>query len=145
ILGGGVSGCAVAASLVNALANTGIAIYVVEQDQAEAEHNDVVTMSPYTQVFNESIGLDEAQALAYTQGAFNLGFNFKGWQKPVRQFLQTYGSYGVDFENIAFQNFYTMLGKTRKLRAYDHYSLSAVAALQGKFSHPVDDNKSILS
>lgn len=120
ILGGGVSGCTVAASLVGALANTGIAICVIEPGQAEADNNEeVVTLSPYTQVFNESIGLDEAKTLAYTQGAFNLGFRFKGWQQSAQQFLQTYGSYGVDFEGIGFQNFYTMLGKNRKLENYD--------------------------
>lgn len=145
ILGGGVTGCVVAASLINALANSGIAIIVIELAEDEAEKHEAITLSPYTQVFHEALGLDEAQVLAYTQGTFNLGTSFKGWSGTASHFLQTYAGYGVDFHGVEFQHFYNKFKDTQQLTDYHHYSLSAAAALSGKFCHPVSENKSILS
>lgn len=154
ILGGGVTGCAVAASLSHALQKTEMEIWVIDTkssagtlstDSQTSENYSVETLSPQTQVFHELLGLNEARVLAFTQGTFSFGSLFKNWQNPGSGFLQTYDNYGVNFNNIGFQHFYVRFREQLRNPPFDKFSLSALAALKGRFSHPSSDQRSVLS
>lgn len=150
ILGSGVAGSALAASLSQALLKTDIDIYLIEIDEdSDSSHPEnkyaAECLSPHSQIFHETLGIDEAEILAYAHGTFCFGTHFTGWVNSDSGFLQTYGSYGVDFDSIDFHHFYAKYKEPLQLSNYDHYSLSAAAAEKGRFSHPVNDNTSILS
>lgn len=147
ILGAGVSGCALAASLSHALLKTGIGISVIDFDQSrdDDEWQGSVTLAPNTQVFHERLGLDEAKILTATQGTFSLGAHFNGWINPTNEFWQTYSGSGVDFNGIDFQNFYVKFKEKDALPGYERFSLCAMAAMADRFSHPASDVKSVIS
>lgn len=149
ILGGDVAGCAVAACLSQALQKTGVEIRVIDigsTSGSQVSNNcGVETLSPRTQVFHEVLGLDEARVLSFTDGTFSFGSSFKHWQKTGSEFLQTYDHYGIDFNNIGFQHFYVKFFEQLQYPAFDKFSLSSVAALKGRFSHPSSDQRSVLS
>ena len=154
ILGGEVTGCAVAASLAHALQNTEMEISVIDTnsvssktptDSQTSENYSVETLSPQTQVFHELLGLNEARVLAFAQGSFSFGSLFRNWQNPASGFLQTYDNHGVNFNNIGFQHFYVRFREQLQNPPFDKFSLSALAALKGRFSHPSNDQRSVLS
>lgn len=150
ILGEGVTAHAVAAFLSHALSGAGIHICLLGMKRSDGDDSRkklccVESLSPVTQVLHETLGINEADLLSATTGTFNLGYRFEEWFGSGGDFVQSYNAAAVNFGGIDFQNFYTKFKNELNLPAFDHFSLAAMAARKGRFSHPNNDQRSVLS
>lgn len=148
ILGGGVTGWTVASSLANALLKTPAKIVVIELDNQDADSwqdtNGAEILSPETQILHETLAIDEKRLLDCAGGTFSYGSRFSGWHTGG-EFFHAYGRCGVDFDHIGFHHFYTKFKQSSALPRYDHFSLSALAGLNGRFTHPSSDPATVTS
>jgi tryptophan halogenase len=143
IVGGGVTGWVAAAGIANALQGQQIGIRVIEtpgQDTAAAE-----PALPIALAFNQRLGIDERALMRETSAAFTLGTQFVGWPSPGHDYFQPMNAHGASIEFVHFHNFAIKARQAGTTTPFNEYSLCAVAAQNGRFSHPVNDRNSILS
>lgn|GEM_PF-4936313 len=143
IIGKGVEAAFTAAMLVDTLGSEIAHCYVVAPNDTHNTGRAYETLSPDTQVLHERLGIDEADLLKRTNGTFTFGLKFNNWLRADQHFIQTYDKIGVNFDGVDFDNYF-LRSKSKQYR-YDHFSLSAMAAYQQRFTHPVTNQQSVLS
>jgi len=144
ILGGGTAGWMTAAALSKLLANSGIAIALVESDAIGTIGVGEATI-PTIHWFNQLAGLDEAAFMAATKATYKLGIEFHGWRGDGHLYFHPFGTYGAPGDGVMFPH--------RLIRGWlgglDHspepYSLTTQLARARRFARPVNDPRSLLS
>lgn len=144
IVGGGSAGWMSAAALSSLLPSRSAEITLIESEQigtigvGEATIPDVIN-------FNRMLGIDEAEFLRATNGTFKLGIEFVNWGGIGEAYIHPFGPHGVDMNGIDFHQYWLKYRETHPESVIEDYSLSALAAKQFKFTHPVNDPRSVLS
>jgi tryptophan 7-halogenase len=88
------------------------------------------------------IGIDERDFMRSTHATFKLGTEYVGWGNSGGSFFQPFGTLGAPLDGIAFHHHWLRAQLAGDL---SQYSLCAVAARLGRFMHPSDDPRSVLS
>ena len=144
ILGGGSAGWMTAAALSSMLDPREIQVTVVESEDigtvgvGEATIPDIIN-------FNRILGIPEDEFMKATNATFKLGIQFNDWGKIGDSYFHPFGMHGVDMNGIDFHQYWLYLqagGDSTKLQ---DYSINTVAAMNNKFSLPVNDPRSPLS
>lgn len=144
ILGGGTAGWMAAAALSKALENSGTTIRLVESDAIGTIGVGEATI-PTIHWFNQLVGIDEVTLMRETRATYKMGIEFRGWQGPGSSYLHPFGSFGGPGDATMFPH--------RLIRAWldgldaplEEFALTASAARAGRFTHPVNDPRSLLS
>ncbi len=88
------------------------------------------------------IGIDERDFMRSTHATFKLGTEYVGWGNSGDSFFQPFGILGAPLEGIPFHHHWLRAQSRGDL---SQYSLCAVAARRGRFTHPSEDLRSALS
>lgn len=136
IVGGGTAGWMAAACLSRFLGR-GTAITLVESDAIGTVGVGEATI-PQIRLFNQALGIDEADFLRATQGSIKLGIEFVGWRDGAAddRYMHAFGAIGRDLGLIGFHH-YWLRARAQGADAGDlsAYSLNESAARAGRFQH----------
>ncbi len=131
IVGGGTAGWMSAAALVNALQNR-CQVRLIESEEIGTVGVGEATI-PAMRIFNDTLGLREAEFVREVKGTFKLGIEFRNWGQLGDSYFHGFGHLGHDYGPHAFHQLWLhqmLAGKGDDLGAY---SLHSVAAPQGRF------------
>lgn len=144
IAGGGVAGWLSALVLGRALAGGGQRITLVETggpDHGLGPIGPALTLFPGAVGFLADLGLDERLLIARARASYSLGSAFS----DSHDWFLPYGETGAPIGPVGFHHLVARLRRRgAELRLAD-YSLAALAAQAGRFAHPSEDPRSILS
>jgi tryptophan 7-halogenase len=130
IAGGGTAGWMVAAAFAHFL-ESGFEITLVESDEIGTVGVGEATI-PQIRLFNDALGLDEAQFLRATQGTYKLAIEFVDWQKPGARYMHAFGDVGRDVGLLAFQHNWVRARREGVAGELARYSLNNMAALDNR-------------
>ncbi|NND44430.1 MAG: tryptophan halogenase, partial [Xanthomonadales bacterium] len=143
IVGGGLDGWSAAAALAQAFPRQGLEISVVSGHVPDTPVT--AQTAPVSQVFHQRLGIDEPAMMRACDATFSLGTRFRDWVRDGHDYFQPIGPHGASIEFVHFHNFANKARQAGDETPFNDYSLCAVAARKGKFSHPSPDRNSILS
>ena len=147
IVGGGSAGWMAAAALSGAL-DRRCAITLIESDEIGTVGVGEATIPPI-RLFNQLLGLDEADFLKRTQGTFKLGIEFVDWAQQGHRYFHPFGPHGVQFDMSPLHQYWLRQrgrpGALPTTLPIDEYSMAWAAAKRGKFDRPMADLRNILS
>jgi len=143
IVGGGSAGWMTAAALCNS-APRGCAITLIESEEIGTVGVGEATIPPI-KLFNQMLGLDEAEFLRRTQGSFKLGIQFVDWDLPGRRYFHPFGTYGRPFDTVAMHHWWQRANAAGQAGSLDDYCMAWAAASAGRFAPPVPDQRNVLS
>ena len=144
ILGGGTAGWMTAAALSKALERTPTAIALVESDAIGTIGVGEATI-PTIHWFNNLVGLDEAEFMRETGATWKLGIEFRNWRGDGSSYLHPFGTFGGPGDATMFPHRLIRAWLDGYVGDFEEFALTAQAARSGRFTHPVNDPRSLLS
>ncbi len=141
IVGGGSAGWMAAAALSKALA-TGCTITLLESEEIGTVGVGEATIPPI-RLFNQIVGIDEAEFLRATQGTFKLGIEFVNWAKQGHRYFHPFGPHGVQFDMVPQHQFWLAARHDKAMPGLDEHSMAWAMARRGRFSPPGTDPRDI--
>ncbi|MBW0006278.1 MAG: tryptophan 7-halogenase [Sphingomonas sp.] len=133
IVGGGTAGWMTAAALGRLLAAEW-SIKLVESDEIGTIGVGEATI-PSINMFNEALGIDEAEFLSATGGTYKLGIAFEGWGHPERGYVHAFGLVGSALGVIPFHHYWLRGLKLGISKPLGHYVLHTLAIAANRFDH----------
>lgn len=142
ILGGGTAGWMTAAAISKKFNALGIEIQLIESDQIGTIGVGEATL-PHIRYFNQALGIEEPEFMAATEATFKLGIEFCDWGKRGDHYIHPFGDYGIPVEGLDFHQAWLRLRQQGLKSRLDDYSYPILAAEQGRFKMPGEDNTQI--
>lgn len=144
IVGGGTAGWMTAATLAR-LFGRKLRIRLIESDAIGIVGVGEATI-PQIRLFNHTLGIDENEFLARTQGTFKLGIEFVDWTRPGDRYLHAFGPVGGrDLGLVAFHHYWVRQRLAGKARDLGSYTFNTVAARKNRFMRAANVQNSPLS
>lgn len=143
IVGGGSAGWMTAASLANA-APRGCVITLIESEEIGTVGVGEATIPPI-RLFNQTLGIDEAEFMRRTKGSFKLGIQFVDWALPGRRYFHPFGTFGRPFDIVGLHHYWQRAHAEGKAASLDEYCMAWAAASAGRYAPPVADPRHVLS
>jgi tryptophan halogenase len=143
IVGGGSAGWMTAAALCNS-APHGCNITLIESDEIGTVGVGEATIPPI-KLFNQTLGIDEAEFMRRAQGSFKLGIQFIDWAQPGRRYFHPFGTFGRPFDIVALHHYWQLAHASGQAASLDEYCMAWAAASAGRFAPPVGEQRNVLS
>jgi tryptophan halogenase len=134
IVGGGTAGWMAAAALARFVGGSGRRIVLVESEAIGTVGVGEGTIPPILE-FNHQLGLDEAEYLRATHATYKLGIEFVGWTEPGQRYFHQFGEIGRPLNGVSFHQVWLKYRGNPAVGPLAAYSMSAVAAANGRFAH----------
>ena len=134
ILGGGTAGWMTAAALARALHGK-TKITVVEPDEIGTVGVGEATIPLITQ-FHALLGIDEDDFMRATQATIKLGIEFWDWARIGDRYMHGFGRFPNDIKLASFEQVWQRAIRGGVAHDLPAYSITKVAAYQGKFTRP---------
>jgi tryptophan halogenase len=144
ILGGGTAGWMAAAGLRRQLNLEQYPITLIESDEIGTVGVGEATL-PHIKLFNDGLGLNEAEFMRATHATFKLGIQFRDWDQPGGSYIHPFGAFGEPWSGVEFQHQWLKAARRGDPGPLQDYSYSVVAARSNAFEFPNSDSKSIRS
>ena len=145
IIGGGTAGWMTAAGLARQLPGADYSVTLVESDEIGTVGVGEATL-PHIKLFNDMLGLDEAQFMRETRATFKLGIEFCDWDQPGDRYIHPFGAFGEPWGGVEFQNHWLRAkANGRPVAPLQDYSYAVAAARANAFELPDENPKSIRS
>jgi len=145
IVGGGTAGWMAAAALSKLLPSRDYTLTLIESDEIGTVGVGEATL-PHIKVFNDTLGIDEAQFMRETQASFKVGIEFVGWDQPHDRYVHPFGTFGEPWAGIDFQHHWQRArGAGVDVGDLHDYSFAIAACRNNAFELPNEDTKSIRS
>jgi tryptophan 7-halogenase len=133
VVGGGTAGWMTAAALAR-FCLPGMSVTLVESDEIGIVGVGEATI-PSINLFNQSLGIDEAEFLAATGGTYKLGIAFDGWGKPDEAYVHAFGLVGSALGVVPFHHYWLRGRKLGIAKQLGHYILHTIAIAGNRFAH----------
>jgi len=143
IVGGGTAGWMTAAALVDAVGR-GCEVVLVESEQIGIVGVGEATIPPI-KLFNQKLGLDEAEFLRETGGTFKLGIEFVDWTRQGHRYFHPFGKFGAEFDAVPLHHHWLKARKQGRADDLGEYSMAWAAARRGRFARPIRDARRVQS
>lgn len=143
ILGGGSAGYMAASALLSNLGSQ-CEIILVESSQIGIVGVGEATIPP-VKLFNQMLGINEADFLKATQGSIKLGIQFVDWGAIGESYFHPFGTYGADFDNIPLYQYWLKSFQNGNAKPLDDYSFAWALARENRFAHPIADKRLVQS
>lgn len=144
IVGGGTAGWMTAAALSQVLPSDYCRIRLVESEMIGTVGVGEATI-PQIAKFNELIGIDENEFMKQTQATFKLGIEFNDWGKIGDSYIHPFGVFGAPIGQLPFHHYWLKMHQKGHYEKLDDFALACVAAPNGKFTRPLNIQKSPLA
>ena len=145
IVGGGTAGWMSAAGIRRQLRTEDYTVTLIESDEIGIVGVGEATL-PHIKIFNDMLGIDEAQFMRETRATFKLGIQFCDWNRPGDSYIHPFGAFGEPWGGVEFQHHWLRAQQAGQLRfPLQDFSYSVVAARNNAFEFPNEDRKSIRS
>ncbi|MGY4397585.1 tryptophan halogenase [Sphingomonas sp. UYAg733] len=145
IVGGGTAGWMCAAGLIGRLDPADYAVTLIESDEIGTVGVGEATL-PHIKIFNDMLGIDEAEFMRETQATFKLGIQFRDWHRKGEAYIHPFGVFGEPWGGVDFQHHWVRARLAgRDVAPLDAYSYAVTAARLHAFEFPNEDLKSIRS
>lgn len=144
IVGGGTAGWMTAVAMSKFLDPQTCKVQLVESELLSTVGVGEATI-PQIVVFNKTMGLDENEFLARTQGTFKLGIEFVNWKSIGSRYIHAFGEVGRNMHYLQFHHYWWKLHQQGKAGDIGDYTLNCEASLKNKFMRPVNAGNSPLS
>src|SRR5260370_12230400 len=119
------------------------AVTLIESDEIGIVGVGEATL-PHIKIFNDMLGIDEAQFMRETRATFKLGIQFRDWDRPGDCYIHPFGAFGEPWGGVEFQHHWLRAQTAGQLRfPLQDYSYSVVSAPNNAFAIPNHDKKSI--
>jgi tryptophan halogenase len=139
VVGGGTAGWMAAAALSKIMGEIpGFEIELVESEEIGTVGVGEATI-PQITFFNALMDIDEDDFVRATHATYKLGIEFRDWTRIGHRYVHPFGFYGLDMKGVEFHHHWLKGKALGDPTPLDAYSLSIVAGLQGRFSHPRPD------
>ena len=135
ILGGGTAGWMAAAALVSLLPRERYRVRLVESEEIGIVGVGEATF-PEIRYFNEAIGIDEAEMMRATNGAFKLGIEFVDWGFKGSRYIHPFGVHGPAHMEHLFHHQWLRARQAGWESEIGEYSFAAEAARNCRFQFP---------
>jgi tryptophan 7-halogenase len=142
IVGGGTAGWMSAAGIRRQLSAADYAVTLIESDEIGTVGVGEATL-PHIKIFNDLLGIDEAQFMRATRATFKLGIQFRDWDRPGDCYIHPFGAFGEPWGGVEFQHHWARAQPAGE--PLQDYSFAVVAARSNKFDFPSEDRNSIRS
>jgi tryptophan halogenase len=133
IVGGGTAGWMTAAAMAK-FCLPAMSVTLVESDEIGIVGVGEATI-PTIALFNQSLGIDEAEFLAATGGTYKLGIAFDGWGKPDEAYVHAFGIVGSALGVVPFHHYWLRGRKLGISKQLGHYILHTIAIAGNRFAH----------
>jgi len=133
VVGGGTAGWMTAAAL-GRFCLPGSSVTVVESDDIGTVGVGEATI-PSIQMFNNSLGLDEAEFLAATGATYKLGIAFDGWGRADEAYVHAFGLVGSALGVVPFHHYWLRGRALGIAKPLGHYILHTIAIAGNRFAH----------
>jgi tryptophan halogenase len=143
IVGGGSAGWMSAAAIAN-VTRQACEVTLIESDEIGIVGVGEATIPPI-RMFNQMLGIDEADFIRATQGSFKLGIEFVDWGRVGNRYFHPFGRYGVDFDTAPIHHFWLRARTEGDQTPWEDYSMAWAAARDNRFDHPTRDPRLIQS
>jgi tryptophan halogenase len=145
IVGGGTAGWMSAAGIRRQLRTEDYSVTLIESDEIGTVGVGEATL-PHIKLFNDMLGIDEAQFMRATRATFKVGIQFCDWDRPGDCYIHPFGAFGEPWGGVEFQHhFFRVLRAGCQRFSLQDYSYAVVAARNNAFEFPNEDKKSIRS
>lgn len=131
IAGGGTAGWMTAAALAR-FTEGRIAITLVESEEIGTVGVGEATI-PQIRLFNQALGIDEADFLAAVDGTIKLGIEFVDWSAPGTRYMHAFGTVGRDLGLVPFHHHWLKARRAGNAQPLGAYALNEVAARMGRY------------
>ncbi len=143
IVGGGSAGWMTAAALARTLQRD-CTITLVESEDIGTVGVGEATIPPI-RLFNEMLGISEADFVKATHGSFKLGIQFNGWSRPGESYFHPFGTYGKPFDTVGVHQYWLQQHVGGAIDPIDNYCMAWHLAQAGRFAPPSRDPRNVLS
>jgi len=143
IVGGGSAGWMTAAMLSHIL-KQGCAITLIESEEIGIIGVGEATIPPI-RLFNDTLGIAEADFVRETKASFKLGIEFVGWGAEDSRYFHPFGPHGRNFDMVAMHHYWLRareMGETAPL--HDH-AMAWQIAKAGRMARPSPDPRNVAS
>ena len=144
IVGGGTSGWMTASGLIALLPKDDYQITLIESDQIGTVGVGEATIPPL-RLFNNELGISEAEFMRETGATFKLGIEFHNWLRQGEHYFHPFGQYGRNIDSVPFHQYWLRAKQHGDTSDLGEYSLCEVMARSNKFAPNSPDPKSVLS
>jgi tryptophan halogenase len=149
IVGGGLAGWYCAARLCHAMRGRAVKVRVIHAAPpgTEADPLDVLCAStlPSLAVAHAELGIEERDFMRACNATFKLATEYRGFAEPGHSYMLPFGEIGARIEAVGFHHFMSRLMRAGRKLDIDEFSIPAIAARLGRFAHPSQDERTVLS